>query len=126
MVGIGCHSQDWVQNMNAFLDHAFLDWVQARDQNLQRFMESVALYIGMPLTTVPSLLPPAPPAPVYAASPSQNPSPNNAGTHGSCIGEVTAEEILSRIAYGGFGACANTNGGDDDDALLNGATGGAN
>ena len=30
------------------------------------------------------------------------------------------------IAYGGFGACANTNGGNTDADPLNGATGGAN
>ncbi|CAL5084017.1 unnamed protein product [Urochloa decumbens] len=102
---------------------SMLEWgrmVKARDENLQRFMETVAVQIGLPLTTVPYPLPPAPPAPVYAISPSPNPSPDNAATHGSCVREETPKEILSRIAYGGFGACANTNGGDD------GATGGAN
>ncbi|CAN6166581.1 unnamed protein product, partial [Urochloa humidicola] len=77
-----------------------------------------------PLTTVPAPLPPAPPAPLYSTSPSPNPSRDNAGTNGSCIREETPDEILSRIAYGGFSACANMNGGDDDAALLN--TGGAN
>jgi hypothetical protein len=39
----------------------------------------------------------------------------------------TPEEILSRIAYGGFGACVNnTSGGDDDAGILNGTTTGGN
>ena len=50
-----------------------------------------------------------------------------AGTFESAIRGETPEELLSRIAYGGFGACVNnTSGYDDDDVILNRPTTGGN
>ena len=51
-----------------------------------------------------------------------------AGTFESAIRGETPEELLSRIAYGGFGACVNNTSGydDDDDVILNRPTTGGN
>ncbi|KAG2565678.1 hypothetical protein PVAP13_7NG131668, partial [Panicum virgatum] len=104
-----------------------MEWgrmVQDRDEKIQKFMESMAMHCGMPLEAVPSPLPPPPPT--YVVSPSPNPSPDNAGTFGSSIRGESPEELLSRIAYGRFGAYVNNTSGRNDDAdILNtNATGG--
>ncbi|CAN6322887.1 unnamed protein product [Urochloa humidicola] len=107
-------AKEYAQNM--------LQWgtiVQAQYDHIQSFMETVALHNGMPATSVPPPLPVPPQPPTYGVLPSRNPSPENAATFGSSIRGETPDEILSRIAYGGFGVQVNAANGGCNSSPMN-------
>ncbi|CAD6269033.1 unnamed protein product [Miscanthus lutarioriparius] len=86
-------AKEYAQNM--------LNWARmahTHNENMQKFMESVALQTGMPLAAVPPLMPPPPQPPTYAISPTPNLSPENVGTFGSSVRTETPDETISRIA----------------------------
>nr|TKW40340.1 hypothetical protein SEVIR_1G239100v2 [Setaria viridis] len=107
-------AKEYAQNM--------LQWgamVQAHYEHLQRFMETLALHNGMPAVAVPPPWPLPPQHPTYGISVSPNPAPENAGTFGSSIRGEIPDEILRRIANGGFGVQVNATDGGSNGSPLN-------